>query len=184
MSKEEKSLSEKLYESRIIVLNGVINDESATAIMFQLLNLAKEDAKKDIHLYINSPGGSVSAGMAIYDTMKFIEPQVSTVCYGMAASMGSFLLSSGAKGKRHALPHSKIIIHQPLSGFGGSMQQTDIQIFAENIGRTRQEIEEILAENTAQPLTKIHTDCERDNYMSAQAALQYGLIDKILTKDK
>lgn len=178
--KESKSLSEKIYENRIIVINGEINSETAVNVIFQLLNLEKEDPDSDIFLYINSPGGSVPDGLAIYDTMNYIKPDVATVCFGTAASMGSFLLSSGAKGKRSALPNSNILIHQPLIGLNGVQQQTDIEIIAKNMARTREKLEYILSKNTDKPLDVIHRDLERDYYMTAQEALEYGLIDQIL----
>lgn len=177
---EKKSLGQKIYESRIIILNGEVNSESAAEIIFQLLSLEKEDPNKDILLYINSPGGSVTDGLAIYDTMNFVKPDVATVCFGMAASMGSFLLSSGAKGKRYALPHSDILIHQPLVGLQGYQQQTEIDILSVHLNKTRVLLEEILAKNTGQPIDKIHKDTERNYYMSAEEALEYGLIDAVL----
>lgn len=180
----KKSLADKIYESRIIVLNGEVNAESAANVIFQLLNMAKENPNKDIFLYINSPGGSVSDGLAIYDTMRYIKPDVATVCYGLAASMGSFLLSSGQKGKRYALPHANILIHQPLVGLRGTQQQTDIGILAKQMDKTRALLEKILAENTGKPLETINKDTERDNYMSAEEALTYGLIDEILWPNK
>lgn len=177
---EDKTLSQKIYESRIIVLNGEVNNESAAQVIFQLLNMEKEDPTKDIYLYINSPGGSVTDGLAIYDTMNYIRCDVATVCFGMAASMGAFLLCCGTKGKRMALPNSNILIHQPLVGLGGMQQQTDIAILAKNMLRTRDKLEVIFSEKTGKTVAQIHTDIERDNYMSADEALAYGLIDKIL----
>lgn len=177
---EQQSLAEKIYKSRIIVLNGQVNSESAANVIFQLLNMEKEDPNKDIFLYINSPGGSVTDGLAIYDTMQYIKPDVATVCFGMAASMGSFLLSSGTKGKRYALPHSNILIHQPLIGLQGTQQQTDIGILSRQMDKTRVVLEKILAKNTGQTLEKIHKDTDRDLYMTAEEALAYGLIDEIL----
>ena len=168
----------RLLKDRIIFLGEEVNDVSANLIVAQLLFLEAEDPSKDIQLYINSPGGSVTAGMAIYDTMQYIKCDVSTICLGMAASMGAFLLSSGAKGKRYALPNSTIMIHQPSGGAQG--QATEIQIAAEHILRTRQKLNEILAANTGQPLEVIQKDTERDNFMSAQAAKEYGLIDEVI----
>ena len=172
----------RLLKDRIIMLNGEINDDSANAIVAQLLFLAAEDDKKDISLYINSPGGSISAGMAIYDTMNLIAPDVSTICVGMAASMGAFLLAAGAKGKRYALPNSEMMIHQPSGGAQG--QATEIQIAAKHILKVREKMNKILSELTNQPLSQIELDTERDNYMFAEEALKYGLIDKILEKKK
>ena len=168
----------RLLKDRIIVLSGEIDDELAASITAQLLFLAAENSEKDISLYINSPGGSITAGMAIYDTINFIKPDVSTICLGMAASMGAFLLSSGAKGKRLALPNSEIMIHQPLGGMQG--QATDIKIHAEHILKIKERMNRILAKNTNQPYEKIVEDTERDNYMFAEDALKYGLIDKII----
>ena len=170
----------RLLEERIIFLSGEINDDVADVVVAQLLYLDHSDPSKDIAMYINSPGGSVSAGMAIYDTMNFIQSDVSTVCIGLAASMGAFLLSSGAKGKRAALPNSEIMIHQPLGGARG--QATDIKIQAEQILKIKDKLNRILSERTGQPLEKVIADTERDNYMSAQEALEYGLIDKIMEK--
>lgn len=168
----------RLLNERIIFLNGEVNDVSAQLIVAQMLYLESVDPKKDIHFYINSPGGSVTAGMAIYDTMNFIKCDVSTMCMGMAASMGAFLLSSGAKGKRFALPNAEIMIHQPSGGARG--QATEIQIVAENILKTKKKLNEILATNSGQSVEKVALDTERDNYMSANEALEYGLIDKII----
>lgn len=168
----------RLLKERIIFLGEEVNDVSASVIVAQLLFLEADDPDKDIQLYINSPGGSVTAGMAIYDTMQYIKCDVSTVCIGMAASMGSFLLSGGTKGKRFALPNAEIMIHQPSGGAQG--QATEIQIAAEHILRTRQKLNEILAANTGQPLEVIQKDTERDNFMSAQAAKEYGLIDEVI----
>ena len=168
----------RLLKDRIIFLGEEVTDVSANIIVAQLLFLEADDPNKDIQLYINSPGGSVTAGMAIYDTMKYIKCDVSTVCIGMAASMGSFLLSGGTKGKRFALPNAEIMIHQPSGGAQG--QATEIQIAAEHILRTRQKLNEILAANTGQPLEVIQKDTERDNFMSAQAAKEYGLIDEVI----
>ena len=169
----------RLLKDRIIFLGEEVNETSASIIVAQLLFLEAEDPDKDIHLYINSPGGSVSAGMAIYDTMQYVKPDVSTICIGMAASMGAFLLNAGAKGKRMALPNSEIMIHQPLGGTQG--QATDIKIHADRIIRMRRNLNEILSERTGQPLEVIERDTERDNFMTAQEALDYGLIDKIIT---
>ena len=166
----------RLLKERIIFLGEEVTDASASVIIAQLLFLEGEDPEKDIHLYINSPGGSVSAGLAIYDTMQYIKCDVSTICIGMAASMGSFLLSGGKKGKRYALPNAEIMIHQPLGGAQG--QATEIQIAAEHILKTRQKLNTILAENTGQSLEKIQADTERDNFMSAQEAKEYGLVDE------
>lgn len=168
----------RLLKERIIFLGEEVTDVSASIIVAQLLFLEAEDPDKDIYFYINSPGGSVTAGMAIYDTMQYIKCDVSTICMGMAASMGAFLLSSGAKGKRIALPNSEIMIHQPLGGAQG--QATDIKIHAEHILRTRETLNRILAENTGRPLSDIERDTERDNFMRADAAVEYGLIDKVI----
>ena len=168
----------RLLKERIIFLGEEVNDVSASLVVAQLLVLESEDPGKDIHLYINSPGGSVSAGFAIYDTMNYIKCDVSTICIGMAASMGAFLLSGGAKGKRFALPNAEIMIHQPSGGARG--QATEIQIVAENILKTKRKLNEILAANTGKPLEVIERDTERDNYMSALEAKEYGLIDEII----
>ena len=168
----------RLLKDRIIFLGEEVNDVSAGLIVSQLLFLEAEDPGKDIQLYINSPGGSVTAGMAIYDTMQYIKCDVSTICLGMAASMGAFLLAGGAKGKRFALPHSTIMIHQPSGGAQG--QATEIQIVAENILKTKKKLNEILAANTGRSYEEIARDTERDNYMTAQEAKEYGLIDEIL----
>ena len=168
----------RLLKERIIFLGAEVNDVSASVIVAQLLFLEADDPDKDIQLYINSPGGSVTAGMAIYDTMQYIKCDVSTVCIGMAASMGAFLLSGGAKGKRFALPNAEIMIHQPLGGAQG--QATEIQIAAEHILRTRKTLNSILAANTGKPLEVIQTDTERDNFMSAAEAKEYGLIDEVI----
>ncbi|MEK8046005.1 MAG: ATP-dependent Clp endopeptidase, proteolytic subunit ClpP [Burkholderiales bacterium PBB6] len=170
----------RLLRERIIFLVGPVNDQSANLVVAQLLFLESENPDKDISFYINSPGGSVSAGMSIFDTMQFIKPDVSTMCMGMAASMGAFLLSAGAKGKRFALPNSKIMIHQPLGGTQG--QATDIEIHAREILKTREQLNRILAERSGQPLEKIQADTERDYYMSAAEAQSYGLIDQVLDK--
>lgn len=169
----------RLLNDRIVFLSDEVNDVTASLVVAQMLFLEAQDPDKDISFYINSPGGSVTAGMAIYDTMQFIKCDVSTICIGMAASMGAFLLSSGAKGKRIALPHSEIMIHQPLGGAKG--QATDIQIQAEQILRIKRTLNEILASNTGKPIEIIEKDTDRDNYMTAQQALDYGLIDQILT---
>ena len=169
----------RLLKDRIIFLGEEVNDVSANLIVAQLLFLEAEDPSKDIQLYINSPGGSVTAGMAIYDTMQYIKCDVSTICLGMAASMGAFLLSSGAKGKRYALPNSTIMIHQPSGGAQG--QATEIQIVADQIAKTKKKLNEILSANTGQPLEVVEKDTDRDNYMSAEEALAYGLIDGVVT---
>lgn len=170
----------RLLKERIIFLGEEVNDVSASVIVAQLLFLEADDPNKDIQLYINSPGGSVTAGLAIYDTMQYIKCDVSTVCIGMAASMGAFLLSGGAKGKRFALPNAEIMIHQPSGGAQG--QATEISIAAEHILRTRQKLNEIMAANTGQPLEMIKADTERDNFMSAEEAKAYGLIDEVIAK--
>ena len=170
----------RLLNDRIIFLSDEVNDATASLVVAQLLYLEAQDPDKDISFYINSPGGSVTAGMAIYDTMNFIKCDVSTVCIGMAASMGAFLLSAGTKGKRFALPNSEIMIHQPLGGAKG--QATDIKIQAELILRTRDKLNKILAENTGKSIEQIAIDTERDNYMTAEQALAYGLIDKVIDK--
>ena len=173
----------RLLSDRIIVLSDEVSDTTASLVVAQLLFLESQDSEKDISLYINSPGGSVTAGLAIYDTMNYIKCDVSTICIGMAASMGAFLLSSGAKGKRIALPNSEILIHQPLIGGGGlSGQCTDIKIHADHLVRTREKLNNILSENTGKPLDIIKQDTERDNYMSAEEAVEYGLIDKVIYK--
>lgn len=170
----------RLLNDRIIMLNDQVDNASASVIIAQMLYLEGQDPDKDISFYINSPGGSVSAGMAIYDTMQYIKCDVSTICMGMAASMGAFLLSSGAKGKRFALPNSEIMIHQPLGQAQG--QATDILIHASHIEKTRATLNKILSENTGKPLEDIVRDTERDNFMSAAEAAEYGLIDKVITK--
>ena len=170
----------RLLEDRIIFLSGEIDDAVANTVVAQLIYLEAKDPQKDISLYINSPGGSVSAGLAIYDTMNYIKCDVSTICIGMAASMGAFLLSSGQKGKRFALPNSEIMIHQPLGGAQG--QASDIKIAAEHILKTKRKLNEILASNSGKPLAQIERDTDRDNYLSAQEALEYGLIDKVFVK--
>ena len=170
----------RLLNDRIIMLSDEVNDTTASLVVAQLLYLESQDPDKDIQFYINSPGGSVTAGMAIYDTMNYIKPDVSTICVGLAASMGAFLLSSGAKGKRFALPNSEIMIHQPLGGAKG--QASDIKIHADWILKTRDKLNHILAENTGKPLEVIERDTDRDNFMSAEDALAYGLIDKVYDK--
>ena len=169
----------RLLKDRIIFLGEEVNDVSANLIVAQLLFLEAEDPSKDIQLYINSPGGSVTAGMAIYDTMQYIKCDVSTICLGMAASMGAFLLSSGAKGKRYALPNSTIMIHQPSGGAQG--QATEIQIVADQIAKTKKKLNEILSANTGQPLEIVEKDTDRDNYMTAEEAKAYGLIDDVIS---
>ncbi len=173
-------LYSRMLEDRIVFLNGEVNDVSANIVIAQLIYLEAKDPDKDISLYINSPGGSVSAGMGIFDTMNFIRPDVSTICVGMAASMGAFLLAAGAKGKRISLPNSEIMIHQPLGGAQG--QATDIVIQAEHINKIKKKMTSILAENTGKPFEEVAKDVERDHYMSAQEALEYGLIDKVFEK--
>ena len=168
----------RLLKERIVFLGEEVTDVSESLIVAQLLFLESEDPNKDIHLYINSPGGSVTAGMAIYDTMNYIKCDVSTICVGMAASMGAFLLAGGAKGKRLALPNAEVMIHQPSGGARG--QATEIQIVAENILRTKKKLNEILAANTGQPYEVIERDTDRDNYMTAEEALKYGLIDRVI----
>ena len=170
----------RLLNDRIIFLADEVNDTTASLVVAQMLFLEAQDPDKDIFFYINSPGGSVTAGMAIYDTMKFIKCDVSTICIGMAASMGAFLLSSGTKGKRLALPHSEVMIHQPLGGARG--QASDIQIQAEQILKTKAMLNRILAENTGKPIEIIERDTDRDNYMTAEEAMSYGLVDKVIEK--
>ena len=170
----------RLLNDRIVFLAGEVNDVSANLVVAQLLYLVASEPDKDISLYINSPGGSMTSGMAIYDTMRYIKCDVSTICIGMAASMGAFLLSSGTKGKRFALPNSEIMIHQPLGGFQG--QATDIQIHADHIMRIKKRMNEILAQNTGKALEEIERDTERDNFMTAAAAFEYGIIDKVIEK--
>lgn len=169
----------RLLKDRIIFLGEEVNDASANIVVAQLLFLDAEDSENDIHLYINSPGGSVTAGMAIYDTMQYIRCDVSTLCIGMAASMGAFLLSGGAKGKRYALPNSEVMIHQPLGGAKG--QATEIEIAAKHILRTKEKINKILSENTGKPYETICADTERDNWLSADEAKEYGLVDEVIT---
>jgi ATP-dependent Clp protease protease subunit len=170
----------RLLKDRIVMLSGEVNDQVASTIVAQFLFLEAEDPEKDIYLYINSPGGVVTAGMAIYDTMNYIRPKVVTICIGQAASMGAFLLSSGEKGKRYCLPHARVMIHQPLGGAQG--QATDIAIQAEEILRMKKELNAILAKNTGQTTKKIEKDTDRDNFMSAKECVEYGLIDEILVK--
>lgn len=168
----------RLLKERVVFLVGPVNDVTANIIVAQLLFLESENPDKDIYFYINSPGGSVTAGLAIFDTMRFIKPDVSTLCIGQAASMGAFLLSAGAKGKRFCLPNSRVMIHQPMGGFQG--QASDIEIHAREILYLRQKLNEILAENTGQPIDVIARDTDRDNFMSADLAVQYGMVDKVL----
>lgn len=171
----------RLLKDRIIMLSGEVNDAVASSIVAQMLFLEAEDPEKDIYFYINSPGGVVTAGMAIYDTMNYIRPHITTICIGQAASMGAFLLSSGEKGKRYALPHARIMIHQPLGGAQG--QATDIAIQAEEILRMKAELNSILAKNTGQTIKKVEKDTDRDNFMSAAEAQEYGMIDEVLVKN-
>lgn len=170
----------RLLKDRIIMLSGEVNDPVASSIVAQLLFLEAEDPSKDIYFYINSPGGVITSGMAIYDTMNYIRPDVCTICIGQAASMGAFLLSSGTKGKRYALPHARIMIHQPLGGAQG--QATDIEIQAKEILRMKAELNEILARNCGQSVKKLEKDTDRDNFMSAAEAVEYGIIDEVLVK--
>lgn len=170
----------RLLKDRIIMLSGEVNDPVASSIVAQLLFLEAEDPQKDIYFYINSPGGVITSGMAIYDTMNYIRPDVSTICIGQAASMGAFLLSSGAKGKRYALPHARIMIHQPLGGAQG--QATDIEIQAKEILRMKSELNEILAKNCGQSVKKLEKDTDRDNFMSAAEGVEYGIIDEVLVQ--
>ena len=170
----------RLLNDRIIILSEEVNDTTASLIVAQLLYLEAQDPDKDIQFYINSPGGSVTSGLAIYDTMQYIKPDVSTICVGMAASMGAFLLAAGAKGKRFALPNSEIMIHQPLGGMQG--QATDLKIHADRIIRIRQNLNKMLADATGKPLEVIERDTERDNFMSADEACAYGIVDKVITK--
>ncbi|MDR6226462.1 ATP-dependent Clp endopeptidase proteolytic subunit ClpP [Desmospora profundinema] len=173
-------LYSRLLKDRIIFIGSPINDEVSNVVVAQLLFLAADDSEKDIHLYINSPGGSITAGMAIYDTMQYIKSDVSTICVGMAASMGAFLLAAGTKGKRFALPNSEVMLHQPLGGVRG--QAADIQIHADWILHTRKRINDILVERTGQPLKKIIRDTDRDYFMGAQEAKEYGLVDQVITR--
>ena len=172
----------RLLNDRIIMLNEEVNNVTAGLVVAQLLFLEGQDPDKDISLYINSPGGSISAGMAIYDTMNYIKCDVSTICVGMAASMGAFLLSSGAKGKRFCLPNSEVMINQPLISGGLSGQQTDIKIHAKYLEKTRETLEKIMAENCGKSYEQLHKDCERDNFLSAEEACAYGLVDKVIAK--
>lgn len=172
----------RLLKDRIIFLGEDVNDHNASLVVAQLLFLEADDPDKDIHLYINSPGGSITAGMAIYDTMQHVKPDVSTICVGMAASMGAFLLCAGAKGKRFALPNAEIMIHQPLGGTRG--QAADIKIHTERILKMKQKLDRILSERTGQPLEKIEKDTDRDNFMDPEEALKYGLIDKVIISRK
>jgi ATP-dependent Clp protease protease subunit len=172
----------RLLKDRIILLSDEVNDVTASLVVAQMLFLEAEDPDKDIQLYINSPGGSVTAGLAIYDTMQYVKPDVSTICMGMAASMGAFLLSAGAKGKRYALPNSEIMIHQPLGGARG--QASDIKIHAEHILKMKDKLNKVLSERTGQPLEVIEKDTDRDNFMSADEAKAYGLIDEVMTARK
>lgn len=181
-SERSYDIYSRLLEDRIVFLNGEVDDNSANLIVAQLLYLEGKNPEKDIFLYINSPGGSVTAGMAIYDTMKYIKCDVSTICIGMAASMGAFLLAGGAKGKRFALPNSEIMIHQPLGGAQG--QASDVQILTMHLLKTKDKINKILSENTGKPLKTIEKDTDRDNYMSAQEAKDYGIIDDIFVTRK
>ena len=169
----------RLLKERIIFLVGPVNDQSANLVVAQMLFLESQDPEKDIHFYINSPGGSVSAGMSVYDTMQFIKPDVSTMCIGMAASMGAILLTAGAKGKRYALPHSRVMIHQPLGGMQG--QASDIEIHAREILKIKDRLNQIIHERTGQPLDKVVNGTDRDNYLSAEESVEYGLIDQVLT---
>jgi ATP-dependent Clp protease, protease subunit len=181
-SKGERSydIYSRLLKDRIIMLSGEVNDQVASSIVAQLLFLEAQDPDKDIYFYINSPGGVVTSGFSMYDTMNYIKPDIATICIGQAASMGAFLLSAGTKGKRYALPHSRIMIYQPSGGAQG--QSTDIQIQAKEIQRLKDSLNEIMAKNTGKTLKQVEKDTERDNFMSAEEALKYGLIDKVLTK--
>jgi ATP-dependent Clp protease protease subunit len=169
----------RLLKERVIFLVGPVNDVTANLVVAQLLFLESENPDKDIHLYINSPGGSVTSGLAIYDTMQFVKPDVSTLCIGQAASMGAFLLAAGAKGKRYCLPNSRVMIHQPLGGFQG--QASDVEIHAREILYIKQRLNEMLAKHTGQPMERIERDTDRDNFLSAEAAAEYGLVDKVLS---
>ena len=179
MGERAYDIYSRILKERIIFLDGEVNDHSASLIKAQLLFLEAEDPEADIYMYINSPGGSVSAGLSIYDTMQFIKPDVGTICTGMAASMGAFLLCAGAPGKRISLPNSEVMIHQPLGGAQG--QCTEIEIAAEHIKRTRNRLERIMSEHSGRTIEEMHTACERDNYLTAEEALNFGLIDKIIT---
>ena len=174
----------RLLKDRIIMLSGPIEDDMANSIVAQLLFLDAQDSTKDIYLYINSPGGVVTSGMAIYDTMNFIKSDVQTIVMGMAASMGTIIASSGTKGKRFMLPNAEYMIHQPMGGTGGGTQQTDMAIAAEHLLKTRNNLEQILADNSGQPIEKVHVDAERDNWMSAQETLEYGFIDEIMANNQ
>ena len=174
----------RLMNDRIIVLSDEVNDATASIVVAQLLFLDSQDSEKDIFLYINSPGGSITSGLAIYDTMQYVKADVSTICVGMAASMGAFLLAGGAKGKRIALPHSEILIHQPLIGGGLSGQCTDIKIHTDHLVHTRKLLNQLLAENTGRTIEEIERDTERDHYMTAEEAKEYGIVDKIITSAK
>lgn len=178
MGERAYDIYSRLLKDRIIMVGSEVYDEMANAIVAQLLFLESQDKTKDIKMYINSPGGSVTAGLAIYDAMQYVKPDVSTICMGMAASMGAFLLAGGAKGKRFALPNAEIMIHQPSGGYQG--QTTDIQIHAERIIRMKEDLNKIMSKNTGQPLKKVTEDMERDNFMGAKQAMEYGLIDKVL----
>ena len=182
-SKGERSydIFSRLLKDRIIFIGDEITDATASVVVAELLFLESEDPDKDIHIYINSPGGSVTAGMAIFDTMNYIKPDVSTICVGMAASMGAFLLAAGAKGKRYALPNSEIMIHQPLGGAKG--QASDVKIQAELLLKTRERLNKILSKNTGKPLEQIEKDTDRDNFMTADEAKEYGLIDEVMTRE-
>jgi ATP-dependent Clp protease protease subunit len=169
----------RLLKERVIFLVGPVNDVTANLVVAQLLFLESENPDKDIHLYINSPGGSVTSGLAIYDTMQFVKPDVSTLCVGQAASMGAFLLAAGAKGKRYCLPNSRVMIHQPLGGFQG--QASDVEIHAREILYIKQRLNEMLAKHTGQPMERIERDTDRDNFLSAEAAAEYGIVDKVLS---
>jgi ATP-dependent Clp protease protease subunit len=181
-SKGERSydIYSRLLKDRIIMLSGEVNDQVASSIVAQLLFLEAQDPDKDIYFYINSPGGVITSGFSMYDTMNYIKPDIATICIGQAASMGAFLLSAGTKGKRYALPHSRIMIHQPSGGAQG--QSTDIQIQAKEIQRLKDTLNKIMADNTGKSIKQVEKDTERDNFMSAEEALKYGLIDKVLTK--
>ena len=172
----------RLLEDRIVFISGEIDDASANTVVAQLIYLEAKNPEKDICVYINSPGGSVTAGMAIYDTMKYVKCDVSTICVGLAASMGAFLLAAGTKGKRFCLPNSEVMIHQPLGGARG--QASDIEITAKHIMRTKKKMIEMLSENTSQPIKKVEKDVDRDYYMSADEAVEYGIVDKVITRDK
>ena len=182
MGERSYDIYSRLLQDRIVILCGEINDGLASSIVAQLLFLAAEDSKKDIYLYINSPGGSITAGMAIFDTMNYILPDVSTVCVGMAASMAAFLLAAGKKGKRYALPNSEILIHQPMGGAQG--KATEIQIAAEHILKVKERMNVILSEKTGKPLSQIKLDTERDKYMFAEEAKEYGIVDEVMVKQK